>query len=219
MAYNHFTRASFLILLGVCLSLPALGEIHQWLDEHGNAHFGDKPPQHIDSKRLEVELQTGSVPVIEEKSKQQLLREQAEQENQRLLGEMIKQKTIEKEANVSRCIEARRKLAVLWQDIPVYRDEQGKLRVHWAQDPYQGKRRYISDSQRAAEVNKAGNITIMNCENPGNADEYKQIFNDWYSEQHCAAARAELEHHEKSSSRSSSETIKDKRAAVSKYCK
>lgn len=218
MAYNRFTRSSFLILLGVCLSLPALAEIHQWLDQHGNTHFGDKPPKHVNSKRLEIELQTGPVPVIEEKSNQQLVREQTEQENQRLLGELQKQKAAEKEANALRCIEARRNLAVLRQDIPIYRDEQGELGAHWAQDPYQGKRRYISDAQRSAEVVKANNIIDVNCENPNDETKHKQVFDDWYNEQYCIAARVELEKAESSSSRSSRDTIAKRQEAVKKYC-
>lgn len=49
---NRCLCISFLILL----PLPALSEVYQWTDKHGRTHFGDRPPQEVDSKDISKKL-------------------------------------------------------------------------------------------------------------------------------------------------------------------
>lgn len=44
------------------LSSPAVAEIYKWVDEHGQTHYGEKPPEHRKSKQVYIRPAPVSVP-------------------------------------------------------------------------------------------------------------------------------------------------------------
>lgn len=40
------------------------GNIHQWKDENGNIHFGDKPPANVEADQVEIKVFTYTSPEI-----------------------------------------------------------------------------------------------------------------------------------------------------------
>lgn len=110
-------------------------------------------------------------------------------------------------------------MAVLQQDLAVYRDKTGKLRAHWYGDSYDGHREYISDAMRSKEVAKADRMIEQNCKNPYNQKEEENTYDNWLNKQYCESAKAELEHHLQPKQRSSRSTIEKKQKEVDKYCK
>lgn len=57
-----------LVLLLSMLSCPVIanaGDIHQWRDENGNVHFGDKPPASVETTQIVVKPNVYASPTIE----------------------------------------------------------------------------------------------------------------------------------------------------------
>ena len=74
--------AAFLILL-VAASLTAMAsEVYKWVDEEGNVHYSDTPPENVESERVQVDV----APPRGDASAERVL-ERAEQTRERLAAE------------------------------------------------------------------------------------------------------------------------------------
>lgn len=47
-------RFSWLLLAGILISAAQAAEVYQYIDEHGNRVFTDKPPQHVDASEVKL---------------------------------------------------------------------------------------------------------------------------------------------------------------------
>ncbi len=54
-AFFH-KRGSALFMLMSAISSPALSEVYQWTDKQGRTHFGDRPPEKMESKDISEKL-------------------------------------------------------------------------------------------------------------------------------------------------------------------
>lgn len=52
--------ATFFILVALSSAVPApvLAQVYKWVDEHGKVHYGDAPPDHAQSKKKPVKIET-----------------------------------------------------------------------------------------------------------------------------------------------------------------
>ena len=111
------------------LPLPLAAEIHQWTDAQGGHHFGDKPSERFNSQPLNIDVpQPSTVSLIDKSTVQPLNNHDIA--NQRLLELIEQQDLAEKKAltesnqvKQQRCIEGRKRISVLEQPMPIYRDK------------------------------------------------------------------------------------------------
>lgn len=213
-----------LITLFTLLGPFAFADIYKWVDKDGKVHFGDKPPQGMESERMQVEPSAVPVQPDEGELRRRRLLEQAEKdaarriEAQRARAAAEQAEKEEHLAQEQRCLEARKQLAVLQEQLPVYRDEEGKFRAKWLHDTYQGERKYLDDAIRTSEIKRARQKIATNCQRPDDAEEQELARKQWIRGEWCAAARADLEALERPGARTPRQTLEEKRQEVERYC-
>ena len=210
--------AVFLTLL-LTLSVMAAGpEIYKWVDEEGNVHYSDSPPENVESERVEVDV----APPVGDGSAKRLL-EQAEQTRERLASERQARASADeaeasrRAADSQRCVFARQQLISLQQNLPVYRDETGKLRTLSEYDVYEGEREYLDDDERRLEMVRVQKDIERYCEHPGDRGEQFEAAWERTMSKRCEAARAQLKAVE-ADRHSPRQAIEDARAEVRRYC-
>ena len=119
----------FLFLLAVCASKPGISyaEVYKWVDEQGNVHFGDRPPQKEKATNLSDSLRPlnlstdlsnpGMIRNAEQARQDELNRTRNEQER--------KQQIANSKQYQEYCKEAKRRLRNISGPVVFY-DEQGK---------------------------------------------------------------------------------------------
>jgi hypothetical protein len=139
---------SFFLFVGTAAGDP----IFKWVDEHGVTHYSAGNPK--DKKAQQVKVQPAS-PVPEGTGQRSSLREWETAENMKKNKQRkAQQEEAEnqlKEEKASRCANARQRLGVLQDQIPVYsRNEKGE-------------REYWDDNTRAEEIKKTKDEISNNC--------------------------------------------------------
>jgi len=118
-----------------------------------------------------------------------------------------------------RCQEARKQLAILQEQLPIYRDVVGKLHAKWKYDTYKGKREYLDDTTRAAEIARTRQEIETNCPQESSAEDQSLARKKFIKSEYCAAARADLEAIERPEARAPKQEIEEQRKKVELYCK
>lgn len=208
------------VIFIICIMAIAgisLGAIYKWLDEEGRVHYSDNPADKHTTREVDVEPGLSPVEVnnaIEEteRLKQRSLEEPAEE-------------AVEQSENENRlvqeqhCLEAGQQLAVLQEmQLPAYRDEQGKFRVKWKYDTYQGKREYLDDALRASAIEQVLEKEAANCKHPGDVKEQELARTQWLRSEYCAKHRVELEELEQPGAHAVRQDLEKKRRLVKMYC-
>jgi hypothetical protein len=213
-----------LITVFYLLGVTAFADIYRWIDEDGKVHYSDKPAQNVETERMKME--PSNVPKRPNEGQLRLrLREQAEKEAalrieaRRARSGAERAEREEHLAQERRCLEARKQLAVLQEQLPVYRDEKGKFRAKWLRDTYQGRREYLDDATRASEIGRVQQTITSYCQNRDDAEEQELARKQWIRSEHCFAARADLEALERPGARAPRQTLEEKRQVVERYCK
>lgn len=205
------------LLIAVCLAASG-SEVYKWVDEEGNVHYGDTPPENVESERVPIDV----APPPGDGSTSRLL-ERAEQTRERLAAERNARVSADKAAAAARaadnqrCVFARQQLISLQQNLPVYRDETGKFRTRSQYDVYEGEREYLDDQQRAQEILRVQKDIERYCEDPGDPGEQFVAAWDRMMSKRCEAARARLKTVE-ADRHSPRQAIEDARAEVKRYC-
>jgi hypothetical protein len=117
-----------------------------------------------------------------------------------------------------RCAAARRDLAVLRDDWPVYRDEGGRLRFQWARDPYRGSRRYLDPAARANAAEAASETIERDCETPDDPRAQRAARDRLMHSALCEAERAELAALESLGGDEPAQALTDKRTLAAEVC-
>lgn len=146
--------------LRICLALSiflfsgivAGDPIFKWVDEHGVTHYSAGNPK--DKQAQQVKVQPAS-PVAEGAGQRSSLREWEATENMKKNKQRKEQQEEAenqlKEEKAGRCADARQRLGVLLDQIPVYsRNERGE-------------REYWDDTTRAEEIKKTKEVISNNC--------------------------------------------------------
>ena len=142
--------------------------MYKWVDGEGHVHYGDRPPGGAESEALHSPPPVDS----DEAARRREQLEKAEKEmDVRMEGRRAKAAAKEAEklelASIrERCLALRRDLETFNFGIPVYRDEQGRLRRSWCNDPYQGKRFYLDDDEWSGEIARLREEISTHCGDP-----------------------------------------------------
>lgn len=216
-----------LTILLIMLTVPgmdAFADIYRWVDKDGAVHYSDHPPQEIKSERLQLETtgMPGRPDEGELRRRRALdrLERDAEQrmEARRARSVAKRAQRSERLAQEQRCLEARRQLAVLQEQLPVYRDEGGRFRAKWLRDTYQGAREYLDDKTRASEIERVLQRIATTCQHPDDAEQQDLARRQWIRSEYCAAARVGLEALERPRSRATRQALEEQRQEVEAYC-
>ena len=121
-------------------SVGAGSEVYKWVDDEGNVHYGDSPPENVEAEPVHVESHTPeeSAPAssrLVEDAESRYRRLEQEREVRAAAGE--KEEQVRRDLD-KRCVYLRKQLISLQQQLPVYRDEDGKFRTVSQYDAYEG---------------------------------------------------------------------------------
>jgi hypothetical protein len=199
----------------------ARADICKWVDEGGVTHYAAECPEGVDSRQVEIEPPPPSRPGDKQAASPEAL-SGSEQELPKNRNDRQQDRKRAKESAAEeerRCLETREQLAVLQEQLPVYRDEQGKFRPKWLHDTYQGERVYLDDDQRPAEIARVRKDIQAICPNANDAADQDLARLQMLRAEWCAYARAQLETIERPEAKSSQEAIDEQREKVELHCK
>jgi len=204
------TRVVFCLTLGLAGAAGA-AEVHRWYDSDGKANFSDVKPLDIETTLVEIETVSTSQantqgPMIERASGSGSRSDPAGS-HEIPLSELI-----------GRCTQSRRQFAVLHEQMPVYRVEDGSYRPDWQGDTYRGTRSYLADEDRPAALTAARNRVLEFCSDPKDVKAELLAYNEWVEAEFCQVATVRLETLEKSGSRASKSEIEKQRSVVKEQC-
>ena len=143
------------------LPLTCAGQVYKWVDEKGVTQYSEKPPPGTKAQEVKTPPKGGvedkTKPKSEIKSWQQ---QELEFRQRQIEAEESRQKQEAEDAKARRqaalrreaCIEARRDLAALQEQRPVYEIDE------------RGERRYLQDKERAETITKAQQFIEKYCQ-------------------------------------------------------
>ena len=209
----------FACLVLALFSLGAGSDIYKWVDDEGNVHYGDSPPENVAAERVQIE----SRPAGETGPSGSKLLEEAEERYQRLKQDREARAAAREEEEQrrrqldERCVHLRKQLISLQQRLPVYRDEEGKFRTLSQYDSYEGRREYLDDATRAREIEHLTAEMLIVCEEPG--DRGEQFVAGWQRrmEKRCDTARLKLAKLQEDK-RATRQALRDAQSEVDRYC-
>ncbi len=115
----------FNLLLLLLLVHPALNaEIYSWKDEHGNTHFGDRPPTKVQANDISDTVE--KVNISNRLSTPEMMLQQAQEKEQKRIEASAEERALQqaKIENDSYCRNARQRLLDMQGRVAFY-DEQG----------------------------------------------------------------------------------------------
>lgn len=140
------TRYFFALVFALSGTL-ATGQVYKWVDENGRVQYGDKPPAGARASAVKPppEPQGTSRPA------ENLVSQEAEFQN-RLIQSREKEEKLAREAQLQqqRCTEAKERLALYERAGRISRFEKGE-------------KVYLSDEQRAAEIERLNAAAAKYC--------------------------------------------------------
>jgi len=164
-------KNSMRLLPVLCILSFALcgSEVYKWVDEDGNVHYSDKPPENQQSTEVEIQKApaVSEENVAESSAETWLEQQRTKREEEKQQKKDLRQITAADSKN--QCSAARHMLSILEIQCPVFYDSQGVLRVHC---PYQsvtaseGESRYIEDDIRSGMLDRYRD-QLKSCGNAG----------------------------------------------------
>ena len=91
------------------------------------------------------------------------------------------------------CIDARIRLGILAEQMPVYWTASGELRPNWTRDTYRGRREYVDDDERPKLRAQAQHDVDSHCAAPQDANAQARAYNKWIDEEVCAVLRVKID--------------------------
>ena len=135
------------------LAAPAFAQVYKWVDENGRTHYGEKPPAGVKATEVGVVLPSPSPPPSAtgdwkqkdlESQRQRIERERrqaAQGQREKRVGQALERE----------CVEARRQLSRLEEQIPIYKRDS------------KGERVYLEDKDRPAAIAEEKRLIAENC--------------------------------------------------------
>ena len=205
-----------LLLLFIAMATVA-ATIYKWVDENGITHYSAIPPANQKAQKFQTSSPSSAVEAGKPASSPLQRREQGSTNVQKQNSRVENSSADQPEGDGS-CQKARKQLELLQQQLPVYRDEEGKLHVKWKYDAYQGNREYLDDATRAAEITHTRQKIESSCSQENNAKDQSLAHKQFIKSEYCAAARADLEAIERPEARTPRREIDEQRRKVHLYC-
>jgi hypothetical protein len=151
-------KLHYALALLILIAAFALAQVFKWVDEEGNVHFGDKPPEKADVEELVIpegpsqeEIEAAEEALRERlESRESRDRSQADVERERWSEDYSEGLMTEERFN--RCVEARYQVIVLER-----RGRAFKLSPNWT-------RHYLEDEDRPAEMSRLENLVDEYCD-------------------------------------------------------
>ena len=211
-------RLSLLVLLGL-YSAGAFCQVYKWVDEDGIVHYGDSPPEKTKAERVDIEARSteheppASTKMVKdaEESYRRLEEERKLKRAGRLAADQAR---LERKQD---CVYWRKQLISLQQQLPVYRDEEGKFRTLSQYDAYEGEREYLDDATRAREIHRINREITTTCEKPGDQAEEIAAGQERMREKRCEVARLKLKEAQQDN-KAPRQEIRDAQAEVNQFC-
>ena len=223
MAPSSNKIVEFLTLLAIALSSSATiaaTDVYKWVDEDGNVHYCDSPPEGVEVERIDI----APAPCAQATAADGDQLETADDRYRRLKQEREAaaagraaddRSAIERE---DRCAYLRKQLISLQQQLPVYRDEEGNFRTLSRYDAYDGKRQYLDDAERKKEIARVERDIELACEDPSSRKEQALAAWERMNEKRCEYARQKLALLLDEGSRATRQDIEEAQADVDQYC-
>jgi hypothetical protein len=151
-------KSKLLPLLYVMVAAIALAQVYKWVDEKGNVHFGDQPPDAAGVEQLtlpegpsqeEIESAQERLRATLESRK---ARDKAREDRQREARSEAYADDLREDARFNRCVEARYQVLILGEHVRVF-----KLQRDWT-------RRYLENADRPAELARLRKVVDELCE-------------------------------------------------------
>ena len=216
-----------LSLLTILTTLPSAAQIYRWVDENGKVHFSDKKPETREAETVSVEAPPVLPPDEGELRRRELLR-RAEADFQykrrRAAEEDARTQALEQEiasrqnTQQAKCDDARIRLGVLGEPMPVYWTSSGEMRPAWTNDVYKGDRRYIDDGERPALRAAAERDMQTHCANPEDGNAQYFTYRYWEHQQWCLALKADIVDAQQPRMRTPKEEIETLQAKFKREC-
>jgi Domain of unknown function (DUF4124) len=213
------------LTLGVMTAARA--EVFRWRDAEGGVHFGDELPPNARAEPLQVRPQASKLTPEQAAQEVQRLRNvaearrAAEQAKKTQTSAEANKALLERAARVNRCEQAKWALAALESGRPVYRDEQGMLRIKRPPgqgDAYEGKREYLEESVRNAEITRHRQLLTKDCDGLPSAADRRETDDAIRMAEHCEQAAADLRVLSQPGAGASPELLAARRAFLSTNC-
>lgn len=215
--------APLLVLVAAMLSsgaAVAATDVYKWIDEDGNVHYCDTPPEGVEVERVAIEPrpyeQTPAADSVQlETAGDRYRRLVQERETAAATRAAIDKAAVERE---ERCSYLRKQLISLQQQLPVYRDAEGQFRTLSRYDAYDGKREYLDDAARGEEIARVTREIASSCDEPGSRKEQAVAAWERMLRKRCEYARKKLALLQDESARTPRQDIEEAQAEVKMYC-
>ncbi len=205
----------------------AHAEVFRWRDADGGIHFGDQLPPNVRAESMSVRPQPSKLTPEQAAQEVQRLRNVAEA--RRAAEQAAKTQTsteankelLDRAARLNRCEQAKWALSALESGRPVYRDEQGMLRIKpppGQGDAYEGKREYLEESVRNAEISRQRQLLTKDCDGLPTAADKRETDDAIRMAEHCEQAAADLRVLSRPGAGASPELLAARRAFLSTNC-
>jgi len=116
------------------------------------------------------------------------------------------------------CDQARYDWMVLSQTMPVYFDDDRRLRALGNSQHYEGEFDFLDESTRQLEKQIAGAGLIQYCEDPDDQAEMDRVFDDWRRGELCDELRGKVKKGAELGTRFSSTALRDLREEAEEMC-
>lgn len=140
--------------LGLLSGITAEAKVYKWVDKEGNVHYSDKPVnQEAEATNINDNPKSRANNVSAQNAQQRVdnFRKQI-QSSQEEQVENDKKMAVQKEKNKALCAEAKKRLATLTLQRPVYKLDD------------EGERQYYSDEERAKTIAELEEQKNASCE-------------------------------------------------------
>ena len=146
----------YALLLLACLSTTAYSEVYKWVDADGKTHYGDRPvSDNAQEIAIKPEPESASSAAQEETI-----------DNHKAIENWVKAGDAERESEKKKKAELKREKAIEQRKCAELRTELADLKkggVVWYDLDKDGKRRFYSDKEIAAEVEGLKKFIRDNC--------------------------------------------------------
>lgn len=228
-AVSHMSKFLKLALFVVLVSFVAseISGICKWVDENGVVHYAATCPEGVGSTDVQIHEAPSKEQVEATTRRSEKMREEKRVRSERSKQEEEQQaqerqaREAERGVVTDKCAEARWNLNVLRKQLPVYFDEEHLLHSSRSlhDEWYAGKRTYLDDPQRQAEIAhyirvEADTCTESEAEIRARCLKYQEIRNKTY----CGYLKSRLELMRKRKTGIPSDAMRDLEQVINTKC-
>lgn len=178
----------FALLVLMLAAVDANAQMYKWKDASGRTQYGDRPPPGVEASPMRSRAHKP------DEAAAKRLRSLVESTRSTQTEELSEDDGLEMQApdEAEQCLVKRKEFDMLLEQLPVYRDADGNMRVHQSIDTYKGERTYISDADRPAEIEAARSAIWHLCRRPADVQAQRDARTQQVRAEKCAAYRADL---------------------------